>query len=235
MKPWVICSEGGNFSGKSTQMPRLADALRTRYGIDHNFLDTRELIEEKVYDGEIDDSAPIVLAGGKETTVAAERYNLENGIANTTEWVADHVVIPEIIPRLREGTWLFFPGSPRVQYEGKRFAEVLTDLAQNDVIGGCLVVYIATPKEVCFDRARRWYASLDDPDEQARMAYKIEKFDDRWEWYENLTKPTFEIMESASGLYVPRVTVKDDGTRSIEHIHQEILWKATRAMGLSAE
>ena len=112
---------------------------------------------------------------------------------------------------------------------------MLTDLAQNGVIGGCLVVYIATPKNVCFDRARRWYAGLTNPDEQERMAYKVEKFDERWQWYEELTKPTFEIMESASGLYVPRVTVRDDGTRSIDHIHQEVLWKVTRAMGLTTQ
>ena len=145
------------------------------------------------------------------------------------------MVVPEIIPRLTDGTWLFFPGSPRVPYEGLRFAQVLTDLAQSDVIEGCLVIHIATPKEVCFDRMRRWHAGIRDTDYRARMAYKVENFNDRWEWYVADTKPAFEELESASGLYVPRITVRDDGTRSIESIHQEILWKAQRAMGIVSE
>ena len=116
MLPWVVCSVGGNFSGKSTQMPLLAEALEERYGIAYAFLDTRKLIEAKAYPAHDGDEQAIELVNGNTTSIAQEREKLEAGIANTTEWVADHVVIPEIIPRLRDGTWLFFPGSPRVQY-----------------------------------------------------------------------------------------------------------------------
>ncbi len=233
MRPWVICFLGGNFSGKSTQAPLLAETLQERLGISYEFLDTRKLIEMKIYPAGEADDVIIQLAHGKETSLARERAIIESGEANTTEWVADHVVVPEMIPHLRKDTWLFFPGSPRVQYEGLRFAQVLTDLEENDVIDGCLVIYVATPKDVCLDRARRWYSGITDPEERAKMAYKIENFDDRWSWYEADTKPTFEILESASGLYVPRITVTDNGTRSIREIQREVLHKASRAIGIS--
>lgn len=234
MRPWVICFLGGNFSGKSTQAPRLAETLRERLDISYEFFDTRELIEAKIYgiDADVDTDELIVLANEKTTSLTQERRMIESGEANTTEWVADHVVIPQMVPCLTDGTWLFFPGSPRVQYEGRRFAQVLTDLAQMDVIAGCLIIYVATSKDICYDRACRWYAGIADSDERARLAYKIDSFDDRWGWYEADTKPTFEILESASGLYVPRITVSDDGTRSIASIQREILRKASRAMNL---
>ena len=230
----IVCFRGTNGVGKTTQALLLADALDAR-GVSGNVVDTYadiirpeiwpETLPERTYDFTLR-----TRSGSYNTTRSAERQINIDGELNTREWVA-WLVCEALRTQVMQESWPIFSGSPRSQLEAEEFAATLDVLDQANGPLGLIIVEVRPPDgpdgqpdyDIVRQRIIDDVMSIEDEAIRAQKMYKIEEFDRRAATYAEETVPAFDWLVRYAPIAVRTLRIVDDGTRTAEEIHEEVL------------